>query len=361
MQRADLPVPMRLDDLTGQWVGEALASRGLPGVEDIEVLEVIHGTATKVRLGLKTGGSAVGGIPASVWVKGGFEKHSKAHEEVYAGEVRFYNTLASSLPDIVPTCLYADTDPQTGASILLLDDLLPRQVRFIELTETLTPEMMKNGLSMIATYQARHWMSAALHGDKFLREGGAYVTSDVLRWKFSKENLDRLTRLPRFETLPPKLRDMDRMREAFYAIQKRWSDAPYTLNHGDAHFGQAFQYPDGRFGLLDWQCVKLSNWAQDVAYFMISGLSVEDRRRHEDELLSHYLSELARHGVTPPSFEDAKDTFRLHAVHGFGWVLCPPELQPEENCIAMSERFAAAMTDYETIDRLLDQPVAIDV
>lgn len=360
MPTANVRVPTRLDELTGRWVAGALASKGLEGVDDVEVLQVIHGTATKVRLGLKVSGDAAGRIPASIWAKGGFEKHSKAHEEVYAGEVRFYNTLASTLPDIVPACLYAATDPPTGASILLLDDLLPKGVRFIELTETLSPEAMKNGLSMIATYQARHWMSAELHKDKFLREGGAYVTSDVLRWKFSQENLDRLTKLPRFEVLSPKLRDMDRMREAFYAIQKRWSDGPYTLNHGDAHFGQAFQYPDGRFGLLDWQCVKLSNWAQDVAYFMISGLSVQDRRAHQDELLSHYLAELARHGVTAPAFDEARETFRLHAVHGFGWVLCPPELQPEENCIAMSERFAAAMSDYGTIDRLLDQPVPID-
>jgi Ecdysteroid kinase-like family len=353
MAETMLRAPSRMEQLTGAWVGEALASRGLPGVSAVEVLEVMHGTATKVRLGLTWAAGAGGPRPATLWAKAGFEAHSKVHEEVYAGEVNFYNTLVQTLTDITARCFYADRDPQTGASILLLDDLLPRGARFCDILEPLAPDAVASALSMIADYHSRHWMSEDLAKDRFLTGGGSYMAADVLGRKFAPETLDRLTRLPRWEVLPKSLHDTDRMRDAFYALQRRWMDPPYCLNHGDAHVGQAYRYPDGRFGLLDWQCAKLSNWAQDVAYFLVSALSVDDRRRCEDDLLAHYLAELVRRGAQPPAFAEARDALRLHVLHGLGWSLCAPELQPEENCTTLTERFGAAVLDYGTIDRLL--------
>jgi hypothetical protein len=40
-------------------------------------------------------------------------------------------------------------------------------------------------------------------------------------------------------------------------------------------------------------------------------------------------------------------------MHQVSWVMCLIEMQPEENCAAITERASAAAMDYGTIGRLL--------
>jgi hypothetical protein len=53
-----------------------------------------------------------------------------------------------------------------------------------------------------------------------------------------------------------------------------------------------------------------------------------------------------------PTAAEADNAFRAYALHGIGWCMCMVEMQPEEVCTAMTERFSTAIVDLGTLDIL---------
>jgi len=63
--------------------------------------------------------------------------------------------------------------------------------------------------------------------------------------------------------------------------------------------------------VLDWQTVALGSPAWDVAMFLSSSLSVEDRRAAEGDLLDRYVRQLSSHGVSDYSLEELRQEYGL--------------------------------------------------
>src|SRR5690606_27130857 len=111
------------------------------------------------------------------------------------------------------------------------------------------------------------------------------------------------------DVVPARLRDGQQMHRAFQAM---WEGAANTLRcgiHGDAHVGNMYFLPDGTPGFLDWQCHMCGPALDDFAYSLVGALSIEDRRRHERELLRYYLDRLSARAVPAPSFDQAWNTY----------------------------------------------------
>jgi aminoglycoside phosphotransferase (APT) family kinase protein len=155
---------------------------------------------------------------------------------------------------------------------------------------------------------------------------------------------------PRGATVPAALRDPERIDRAFWVhLEHLGRDRPYCILHGDTHPGNGFIDSTGAPGFFDWQTIAKGPWAYDVAYHIVSSLSVEDRRRYESDLLRHYLGALAISGVTkPPGFDHAWLQYRRYIAYGLHiWITNPAEFQPEENCLEMTQRFAHAAADLD--------------
>lgn len=89
----------------------------------------------------------------------------------------------------------------------------------------------------------------------------------------------------------------------------------------------------------------------DVGYLIITALSVQDRRRHEDELLAYYRQSLVRKGVSnPPSVDYLRDEYRMTAAWCFyiGWLTTPLENYGWEINVANQIRLATAYRDLES-------------
>lgn len=341
-----LHIPRQIGEVTTDWFRAAL---GEP-VDNSRILQVINGTATKLHVELSYAGSRP---TETVWVKTGFEEHSHriGQESVYAGEIYYYQKLAGAYDTRTPDCLYAAHEPDTGNSVVVLRDLLDLGARFTDPVQGLTPEVTREGLRAIAAYQASSWMDSALAADDYLSGGGSWITGDVIGWLYSPDNWALQSTQPRFEALPRRLRDRSLLRDTHRTLQQEWWAAnPFCLSHGDAHVGQTYVLPDGEVRFLDWQCVMKAHWAHDVSYFLISSLPIEDRRAHERELLRVYLADLAGRGVAVPDFATAWEGYRANAFHGIGWALCKVEMQGEDICTAIAERFAAAVVDLDSVD-----------
>ena len=106
--------------------------------------------------------------------------------------------------------------------------------------------------------------------------------------------------------------------------------------------------------MLDWQCVQTAFFMTDPGNLIGSGMSPEDRRATDKDLLNHYLGKLKEFGVdNPPSFDEAYQGLRASAIHVLCWVMSLVAMQPEENCAAIAERGSHAMLDYNTLGLLL--------
>jgi len=133
------------------------------------------------------------------------------------------------------------------------------------------------------------------------------------------------------------------------------ADDPVTLLHGDAHIGNTYVLLDDDIGFLDWQVLRRGNWSHDVGYFLISALSPQHRRRSERELIEEYRRALAVPVEQRPTAEEAWLRYRASPAYGLAvWLatLGTDTAQRREVCLALSERYAAAVVELETLRAL---------
>jgi len=349
----ELPLPLRVDEITAEWLSAALSSR-YPGVEvtSVHIGRVIGGTATKVRLLLEynAAGHALG-LPATMVLKGGLDMGDIAAIVAvtgYAREAEFFRDVAPDLSINIPRCYYTGIDEGSGQALVLLEDLLARNASFGRATRPLTPEVAATALDIQARYHALWWESARL--DPLPRFPG--VLEPIILFLLGKENWDASMARPRADAVPTQLRDNDRVKAAVMAMWERNNDAPRCFIHGDPHLGNMYFERDGSPGFLDWQGAMCGTWAHDVTYFLVGSLDVEDRRAHDQDLLRGYLDRLAAYGAPAPTFDEAWLAYRRNVMHGFLWVVNPEALQPEDVNTACATRFAIAAADLDTLGSL---------
>ncbi len=129
--------------------------------------------------------------------------------------------------------------------------------------------------------------------------------------------------------------------------------------HGDLHIGNVYlTRGEAQIGFLDWSAFHFGSCFHDVAYHMTAMMSVDDRRRHEMEILDHYLDALHRKGGPrfdrygdPEVLVEYRRSFMTNAV----WLVVPDGLQSKERVAVLCARAVAAFEDHGVIDLILGQ------
>ncbi len=360
MTNAVLPLPLEVEQLTASWLGAALRQR-YPGTEvtTAQLRDVILGTSTKIRIALQYNAAGhEAGLPPTLIVKGGFQDHSPLFGFMYESEMRSYRdvVLGLKLPINTPHCYFAARDPHSHQSIMILEDLTAKRVRFCRAQESLGFEEVSRFLDAQARYHAAHW------DDAQLRDGGRL---DWLMGPFDESSTEYANRylkpevwaqymeLPRGLAVPRRFRDVKRMGLALDHLAEFHRSAPPCIAHGDTHLGNLYIEADGTPGFFDLQ-IRRSCWFQDVTYHTVCALDVEDRREWEQPLLSYYLSRLSAYGVTqPPDFDQAWEAYRREIVYGlFIFLINETRFQTESTNTAYAMRFGAAALDHRSFERL---------
>jgi len=343
-----IELPVALEDISAAWASEALAVR-TPGVEvrSLDIGTVLHGSATKVRLLLDYNAAGhAAGLPATMFLKGGFEEHSALVAGGYASEVQFYRDVAPQLPVNVPVCYFAGCNKGSGQAIVLLEDLLARNISFGRSTDPISPETAAATLEILARLHA-HWWEDDARLPPLRFTDGAKAADGLVQTLLTPQHWEKSLSGPQGAAVPEKLRDRDRMVELVRRLWDLDTKPPHCLLHGDAHLGNMYFDRNGSPGYIDWQTTQRGRWAHEYTYFLVGALTVEDRRAHERQLLAHYLDQLAAHGAPAPSFEEAWLSYLQHTIHGLLWVVCPLEMQPVDIIEANVTRFAAAVIDHD--------------
>ena len=356
-------LPDRPELLDAAWLTGVLREHGhdvrVAGLDRSPVGTGQMGVSVRLRVELDGDPAAVASLPDSFVVKlpGADEARRSMVAGIHRTEVGFYRELAPTLAVRTPAVHHAAISGDATTFLLLLEDLAPRvqgdQIRGCSVDEARAAAVNLAGLHgprwSDPTLDDIEWLSAM---DADAAEMVASITADatttfVDRYRDRLDPADRETltavapRLGRWITAHP---------ERFAPIH-----GDYRLDNllfADATDPSTAEDP---VAAVDWQTVTLGLPARDLAYLLSTGLRVEDRRRHEDELVATYHSALVAHGVTGHSLGECRADYRFAMLQGplitiVGAAYGEPTERGDEMFLAMAARSCAAIRDLGTLD-----------
>jgi hypothetical protein len=298
------PVPAALlrhaADVTTEWLTAALDGAGVltPGSRVVSFETEAIGTGqmadtTRFALRYDEDGSGPASVVGKFASADDLSRATGLALRAYEIEVRFYREVASRVTARVPLAYVAEVEPETGWFTLLLQDIVGG--RQGDQIEACTPDVAVAVLEEMAGLHAPCWEAADLGALEWLHR--ATPESDALLIALVTSLLPGF--LERYgDTLAPAHRDVCiRFVEKMPAwLQLR--SGPRTASHGDFRLDNLlFQPENARPVVVDWQTAAWGSASMDVAYFVGGCLGVEDRRAHEQDLVTRYHEALCRRGV----------------------------------------------------------------
>jgi aminoglycoside phosphotransferase (APT) family kinase protein len=214
----------------------------------------------------------------------------RAHREAW-----FYRVLAPLLPTPAPRCWAAAEDVEGSRLVLFLEDVV--DARAGDALRGCPPADVEAVLAAIAPVHAAWWARpdrlAALPNWTGDRAAGERRQQRYREHWATLADRDGLG-------LDPRLRRMAaRLGDGLADVLTRLDAAPQTVVHADLHLDNVLFTPQENRAavVLDWQTVCRGPAALDVARAVVTSLSPQDRRDHEDRLLTGYHRAVRERGV----------------------------------------------------------------
>jgi hypothetical protein len=353
-------IPIDYDAITPEWL-TAILCRGIAGgaVTGLRLGEVDTGTSNRRRIFVDynvAGRDA--GLPPSIFCKA---THDLVNRILLSStgtfsEVSFYNRVRPLLEIDTPEAYFADYDPDSWASIIVLRDI-GNEVEFCTHETRMDRASVESQLDLLARMHGRFLAGSELKGplsDLFtFRERFAGLTQRHGLRDCCNRGFDAAEAV-----IPARL--FARAGEVWDATLRsveRQAELPETFTHNDVHLKNWFIRTRPAMGLSDWQSSGRGSWARDIAYCISTALEPADRRAWERDLIRFYLDRLAASGAPTPDFDEAFRNYREQLLSVLAWwtmTLTPsadmPDMQPEDTTLAFIGRIATAMDDLETLD-----------
>ncbi len=348
----DTPVLRVPEELTREWLAEALGS---DPVERFEVERIGTGQMSetrRVRVGYASGADAG---PSSVVLKTASadagSRSTGVGLGVYEREVRFYRELAPRVGGPLAECHLAAIDPAEGWFTLVLKDVAPA-----------TQGDQIAGCGLEDARLAMHEL-ARLHAPLF-----ADPQLGATPWLDQPEVLTQglmAQLLPAFlerhgERVTPAHREVC---ERLVASLDAWAAdrrPPLGLVHGDYRLDNMLfgaERAPRRFVVVDWQTVGWGPVMTDAAYFLGGSLTLADRREHEQTLLREYFDALHAHGVRGFDWEQCWTGYRRQCFLGILMTVGPAMLverteRGDEMFLTTLARYAQQVLDVDAEELL---------
>jgi hypothetical protein len=265
---------------------------------------------------------------------------------IYEREIRFYRELAPRIGGPVPDCRFAGYAEGEGWFTLVLEDVGPA----VQGDQIAGCTVDQAGLVMGEMARAH----APVLGDQALAVTGwlnqPSPVSQALVTQLLPAFMERYG-----DRVEPEHRALC---ERFVASLDGWladRRLPLGLVHGDFRLDNLLFGEPGSpkpLTVVDWQTVAWGGAMADAAYFIGGGLTVADRRTHEEALFAQYQEALRRHGVDGLALEDCWEQYRRHTLSGVLMAIVAPMVvertaRGDEMFIAMIARHAQHALDLE--------------
>jgi aminoglycoside phosphotransferase (APT) family kinase protein len=333
----------------------ALLQRRHPGtrVTDVEITDVHEVTNTHVRIDLEY--AVPTDLPRTMFVKmvprDPARREQIARTDMGRREVRFYDDLAPHLGFRVPDVHGTAYDPDDGAFVLVMEDLIASGCSVSDGTVGVSADAAAVALGELTVLHARYedprrraaevpWIPTPTRGSPY----AVHMLADALA-----HHRDRLS--ADFAAIAAiYVADRD-------ALQDVWHGDHDTVIHGDPHLGNLFD-DQGRAGFLDWGIIHVGSAMRDVSYFLTMAMDPAERRTHERDLLRGYLDARVAAGASEWGFADAWEAHRRHAAYtvvaSCQIVTFPAGISERRRVFseAFLARAEAAVADLDALDAL---------
>jgi Ecdysteroid kinase-like family len=318
------PAAMRVDlirhpeELTSSWLTAVL--RGPAGASDDGAVEGFEASAIgtgqmseSYRVRLQWAERGTGGRESVVVKLAASDQMSRSTGVglgIYEREICFYREVAPRVGGALARCYFAAYDPGDGWFTLVIEDAAPAvqgdQIAGCNVEEA------RLALRELARLQAPVWNDNELAAAGWLNQPP--VVNEAIVEQLARRFLERYdARLAR---------DHRALVERFVPHVEGWladRRAPFSIAHGDYRLDNLlFGATDSTRPLtvVDWQTVSWGPPLLDASYFLGSGLSVDDRRSHEESLVHEYHDSLLALGIDRFGWDDCWQEYRRRAFHG---------------------------------------------
>jgi len=297
-------IPDSPEELSVTWLASVLSRFGFSSAIDAVEFGSTEGTSLTsevLRVVPRFRDETTGVAPALLWKRSAGEPaRRETFAQGYATEVAFYREVAAGLGGVTPRCFCAAFDEGSAAHVLLLEDLSPAVPA--DLGAGLSAEQVRGVLGELARVHAIGWGEM---GDG--RSSHRELASEPRGPLDGGSDVADGARTRRFREMGPALRAV-------------LAGGPQTLIHGDVQPSNVVLAEGRRPRLVDWQCSRVDAPMRDVARLLVLGMTVEERRAHERDLVSGYLDALAELGVRYEA-EVAAEGFRAASMLEWGSVV----------------------------------------
>jgi len=343
------------EQVTVEWLTRVLRHAGDLGPEEcvtsFEAEPVGTGQVGRnVRFRLVGTGSGPSSVVAKFPSDDPLSRATGVSQSNYLREVAFYRELRTRVDIRTPRCLFAAFDPERSDFVLVMEDLAPARPGD-QIRGCTAPEAAL-ALEELAKLHAPCWADPSLGRIEWLSR----TTPESARllqafyqavWPgFLARFGERLSR--------EALTAAERLRETVGA----WAlsaQGPITVTHGDYRldnllFGTREGGPP--LAVVDWQTPGEGFALSDAAYFLGAGLPVEERRRHERELLREYHRALRTRGVSGYSWDRCWEDYRRFTWSGVVMAVVASMIvgqseRGDEMFLVMAERHCAHAIDLQ--------------
>jgi len=282
-------------------------------------------------------------------------------------ESLFYSNFASKFGFPTPKLYYAVGDMTTGEKILVLQDLKDyvqsgyffgpysphNWGRDLSVYTAKAPNVTAKHLTRLtfltaAELHAKYWNNKELLGYPWLRSVNWYNGEGQAYWEGAQNialnawnNFNQKIQDGKAEAWNAELMAIlgsSIKKISWDKFQEEVRTHPFTLVHGDFHPANMMYLPASesekeKLMVLDWEQVGIGSGPQDLAQYVISHASPEDRRSFELELLREYHTALlAQNPSIVYSFDDCLKDYVYGGAERWVWLLllletmCPPPM-----------------------------------
>ena len=345
-------IPATWEAVTPAWMTEAVVHHH-PGahVGKVDLVAATKGNNRRARFRLEYD---AGSGPEFLYAKaeGDFRQVHARNGNLFNEPELFQS--GAVIPVAHPLPYKVIMDREALDYVIVMEDVTSRGGVPLTAESTMTVDQAANGVRGLARLHSRYWdISTHSHpalawlGSWAPTEGFIQSLRNVVPPGLAKAKGRMSAELDQYDG-PTLVAHLARSMTSF-------TQGPQTLLHGDAHIGNTFVLPDNEIGFLDWQVARRGNWSQDLGYFFVSALSVEDRRSHELDLLREYLDALELPAERKPSPNEAWTRYSASMAYALPiWfaTLNTALTQSPEGSLSLCQRYGQAFVDLDSIGAL---------
>jgi len=347
-------IPATWDAVTPEWMTDAVAHHH-PGaqVSEVTLIDAIKGNNRRARFRLNYD---AGSGPEFLFAKaeGDFRQMHAQNGNLFNEPELFLSGV--TIPVAHPRPYKVIMDRAALDYVVVMQDITERGGNPLTAESSMTVDQAASGVRGLARLHSRYWdVSAQSH--PALAWLGSWQPSEGFLQSLRKSvpaGLDKAR-----EHMPTEFDRYDGATLVGYLARcmTSFTQGPQTLLHGDAHIGNTFVLPGGETGFLDWQVARRGNWSQDLGYFFVSALTVEDRRAHEDDLIREYVDALELPPQRRPSPDEVWKRYRASMAFALPiWFAThrTAVTQTPEGSLSLCKRYGQAFVDLDTVKALAD-------